>query len=480
MDRQTLANKIWSACDIMRRDKLYLLQYIEQVSWMLFLKLFEQIEHTTKKGAEVFGEEYQPVIDEKYHWSKWSKLEAKEQFAFVNNKLFSYLQSLRGTPLKDIIASLFEDVRNYMHSPYNFKDVVNLLDGLDFKDFKDTHIISQVYEELLLKMGQEGGASGEFYTPRPIIRLMVKIIDPKIGERIFDPFAGSGGFLAEGFKYIQYKNPKMTAKEFSILQNEAFYGNEAKSLPFLLGIMNLLLHGLQSPHFTKTNTFAEDLTSIPQNERYEIILTNPPFGGVEGKEVLQSFPIKSSDTELLALYYIMKKLKAGGRCGIVLPEGVLFRTGGTYTNVKKELLENFNLHTLISLPPGVFANVSSSGQGPKTNLLFFEKEQPTTKIWYYELTPPPGVKYTKKNPILDDHTKDAYEKWQKRPNSNASWSVSVEEIIAKNYDLSAKNPHGKGKIEHKSPEQILKSILEKENKLQNTIQEINKLIKSGG
>lgn len=472
MDRQTLANKIWSACDIMRRDKLYLLQYIEQVSWMLFLKLFERIEHKSRLGAQVFGEEYQPVIDEKYHWSKWSKFEAKEQFEFVNQKLFPYLQGLRGSPLKEIISSLFDDLRNYMHSPFNFKDVVNLLNELDFSRPQDTHIISQVYEDLLLKMGQEGGASGEFYTPRPIIRLIVKIINPKISERIFDPFAGSGGFLAESFKYIQDKNPKMTAKEAAILQNETFYGNEAKSLPFLLGIMNMLLHGLQSPHILKTNTFAEDLASIPESERYDIILTNPPFGGVEGKEVLQSFPIKSSDTELLALYYVMKKLKAGGRAGIVLPEGILFRTGGTYTNVKKELLENFNLHTIISLPPGVFANVSSSGQGPKTNLLFFEKGEPSKEIWYYELLPPLGVKYTKKNPILNEHTVDAFNKWTKRAKSDASWAVSAEEIVAKDYDLSTKNPNGKDNIHHKPPMEIIKSIQEKESKIKNLFRDI--------
>ncbi|MDO8498928.1 MAG: class I SAM-dependent DNA methyltransferase [bacterium] len=476
MDRQTLSNKIWSACDIMRRDKLYLLQYIEQVSWMLFLKLFEQIERKSKLGAQVFGESYQPVMDEKYQWSAWHNLEAKDQLEFVNTKLFPYLQNLHGTPLKDIVSALFEDLRNNMHSPFNFKDVVNLLDDLDFSDPADTHIISQVYEELLLKMGQESGASGEFYTPRAIIRLMVKIIDPKIGERIYDPFAGSGGFLGEAFKYLKEKNPKMTAKDFSTLQNETFFGNEAKSLPFLLGIMNLLLHGLQSPHLIKTNTFAEDLTSIPERERFEIILTNPPFGGVEGKELLKSFPLKSSDTELLALFYVMKKLKTGGRCGIVLPEGILFRTGGVYTNLKKELLENFNLHTIISLPPGVFANVSSSGQGPKTNLLFFEKGIPTKEIWYYELTPPSGVKYTKKSPILDDHTKDAFTKYQKREISENSWVVSAEEIVGKNYDLSAKNPNGKGDTEHKSPEQILKSIKENEKDIQKLISEIENLI----
>lgn len=476
MDRQTLANKIWHACRILRDDKLHILQYVEQLSWMLFLKDFENIEIKTKLGAQVFGENYSPVIPNKYQWSSWSKLDAKEQFEFVNKELFPYLQNLRGTPLKELIGSMFNDLRNYMHSPFNFKDVVNEIDSLDFSNSEDSHIISQVYEELLLRMGQESGTSGEYYTPRAIVRLMVKIIDPKIGERIFDPFAGSGGFLGESFKYLEEKNPKISSKDFSTLQNEMFYGNEAKSLPFLLGIMNLLLHGLQSPHLIKTNTFAEDLISIPEHERYEIILTNPPFGGVEGKELLKSFPIKSSDTELLALFYVMKKLKAGGRAGIVLPEGILFRTGGIYTNLKRDLLENLNLHTIISLPPGVFANVSSSGQGPKTNLLFFEKGSPTKEIWYYELTPPVGVKYTKKSPILDEQTKDAFEKSQKRTISENSWIIPVEEIISKNYDLSAKNPNGKGYVKYRSPDNIFKTIIVSQLKIERILKEIRKEI----
>ncbi len=476
MDRQTLSNKIWSACDIMRRDNLHILQYVEQVSWMLFLKLFEQIENKSKLGSQVFGEKYQPVIEDKYQWSSWNNLAAKEQLEFVNNELFPYLKNLGGTSLKNIISFVFDDIRNYMHSPFDFKDVVNLLDSLDFSKPQDTHIISQVYEDLLLRMGQESGASGEFYTPRAIIRLMIKIIDPQTGERIFDPFAGSGGFLAESFKYLEGKNSKITAKEYAILQNETFFGNEVKSLPYLLGIMNLLLHGLQSPHLFKTNTFAEDLTSTPESEKYDIIFTNPPFGGVVGKELLKNFPVKSSDTELLALYYVMRKLKNGAKAGIVLPEGVLFRTGGAYTNIKKELLENFNLFTIISLPSGVFANVAPSGQGPKTNLLFFEKGKPTKEVWYYELTPPVGVKYTKKSPILDEHTKEAFEKWQRKEISENSWMVSVEEIVAKNYDLSAKNPKGKGDIEHKTPELILKSIQMKEVQINKLVQEIAKEI----
>lgn len=305
---------------------------------------------------------------------------------------------------------------------------------------------------------------------------MVKIIDPKLGEKILDPFAGSAGFLVESFLYIENRIQK-TTKNYSILQNETFYGYETKSLPFLLGIMNCILHRLQSPHIIKKNTFSDDLSLIPDAERFNVVLTNPPFGQGEGRGVTAGFPIRTQRTELMGLYYVMKMLRIGGRAGIVLPEGILFRTEGAYKQVKKELLENFNLHTVISLPPGVFANVSpKGGQGPKTNLLFFEKGQPTKEIWYYELTPPPGVKYTKKNPILDEHTKDAFEKWQKKAKSDASWTVSVEEIVAKNYDLSAKNPNGKGDIEHKLPKELLSRIEEKEGEINKLLREIKGLI----
>lgn len=475
MDRQTLASKIWSACDIMRRDKLYLLQYIEQVSWMLFLKLFEQIERKSSLGAQVFGQEYQPTIEEKYHWSNWSNLDAKELFEFVNEDLFPYLKSIHGSPLKNIISALFEDLRNYMHSPYNFKDVVNLLNDLDFSDPKDTHVISQVYEDLLLRMGQEGGTSGEFYTPRAIIKLIVQMIDPKIGETIFDPFAGSGGFLAEGFNYLKQKQSKMTAQEYKTIQEDSFYGNEAKSLPFLLGIMNMLLHGLESPHYFKTNTFAEDLTSLTNNDRYDIILTNPPFGGIEGKEVLRSFPLKSADTELLALYYIMKKLKTSGRAGVVLPEGVLFKTGGAYTAVKKELTENFNLFAIVSLPIGVFANVSASGQGPKTSILFFEKGKPTEKTWYCELTT--DKKFTKKNPIRDEDTADVYSAFMQKTTSDKSGFVPVEEIVKNNYNLSAKKISIEDNNIYRSPKDLIKEINENEKEVQSLLFEIQNLIK---
>lgn len=285
------------------------------------------------------------------------------------------------------------------------------------------------------------------------------------------------GFLVEAFKYLRAK--AQTLKEEKILQTETFYGQELKSFPLIVGTLNAMLHGIESPNIIEANTFEEDVTSVPQERRFDIILTNPPFGGKAARSSLTTFAIKTSDTELAALYYCMKKLKTGGRCAIVQPEGILFRTNRAYLQVKKELLENYNLHTIISLPPGVFANVSpKGGVGPKTNLLFFEKGRPTREIWYYEVNPPLGMKnFTKTRPIKDEHLEDAFQKWQNREISENSWIVKVEEIIERNYDLSAKNPNKIRTPTYKEPNQILEEIFEKEKEIEKLIKEIKENLK---
>lgn len=479
MDRQTLSNKIWRCCDIMRRDKLAPLQYIEQLSWLLFLRLFDAIEEQKK----LLNLQYQSIFEEKYQWHSWAKKKTGEELKeFVERDLIPYLSNLSGTPQKAKIASIFREIKNHMRSGYSLAEVIEIIDEIDFLDTEDTQILSIAYEELLMfTAGQRGGA-GEFYTPRPVIRFMVKIIDPKIGEKILDPFCGSGGFLVESYKYLR-ENEK-TLEDHKILQEQTFYGHEVKSVPYLIAIMNLMLHGIESPNIVFKNTFEEDLRSIPNEKKFEIILTNPPFGGEEERRLLANLPFKTSDTELAGLYYCMKKLKVKGRCGIVLPEGVLFRTSGAYLQVKKELLENYNLHTIISLPPGVFANVSpKGGTGPKTNLLFFEKGIPTKEIWYYEHKHPLGMvktrygrlvekTYSKNDPIKDEHLEDAFKKWQKREISENSWIVKVEDIIKRDYDLSAKNPNSVKEISCKRPEELIKSLLEKEEEIEKILNEL--------
>jgi type I restriction enzyme M protein len=302
----------------MRRDKLVPLQYIEQLSWLLFLKLFDDLEQQQK----LLNPKYQSIFDAKYQWHNWAgKKTGEELKEFIERDLIPYLAGLSGTPQKAKIASIFQEVKNHMRSGYNLAEVVEILDGMDFSKPEDSHILSIAYEDLLMTTaGQKGGGAGEFYTPRPIIRFMIKIVQPKIGDKILDPFCGSAGFLVESYKYLREKEE--TLKDHEILQEKTFYGQEVKPLPHLIAIMNLMLHGVESPNIVLKNTFEEDLRSIPEDKRFEIILTNPPFGGEEEKRLLANLPFKTSDTELAGLYYCMRKLKVKGRCGIVQPEGV--------------------------------------------------------------------------------------------------------------------------------------------------------------
>lgn len=497
MNRKDLANKIWSACDIMRRDDgtTGILEYTEQLSWMIFLKVFEDVEKRFENEARFAGRTYQPIIEYQYRWSAWAEKdddELRQYFSdeewqilvkkgesilitFIDYKLFPYLKSLRGTPEREKIASIFQEIRgNRMRSPYNLKDVISLLGEIDFNNIEDSHILSQVYEELLLRLGREGGVAGEFYTPRPIVRLMTKIVNPKIGETVFDPFCGSCGFLVESYKWMK-ESRELTVEDYERLQRETFYGQEKKPLPYLMGVMNCILHDLLTPNIVRKNTLEEDIRNIPETSRYDVILTNPPFGGEEHRQVQQNFPVRSNATELLALQYVMKKLKMNGRCGIVVPEGILFR-GDAFAVVKKDLLENYNLHTIISLPPGVFANVTPSGQGPKTNLLFFDKTGRTKEIWYYDFAGYSedilNKKYTKSNPVLDEDLNDCYEKWKRKEVSEFSWFESVEEIIKRGYDLTAKNPNRKEDYEHRKPEILLSEIMEKEKQINEILEEL--------
>lgn len=474
MQRQTLKSKLDRCCNIMRDDGLVPLQYVEQLSWFLFLKLFEEWE----EKKYLIKQNYQSIFEKKYSWSNWHKKTGEDLKNFIEQELLPYLSNLSGTSQKMKIASIFKQVRNYMRSGYNLADVIQVINSIDFSKPEDTQILSIAYEELLTRVAGEGGGAGEFYTPRPLIKFMVKIVNPKISERILDPFCGSAGFLIESYKYLRNK-PKVTLKEHKILQEKTFYGQEFKSFPLIVGTLNSMIHGIESPNIIETNSFAEDIRSIPEKKRFNIILTNPPFGGEAAKRSLASFTIKTSNTELAGLYLSMRKLKTGGRCGIVQPEGILFRTSGAYKQVKKELLANYNLHTIISLPSGVFACVSpKGGQGPKTNLLFFEKGKPTKEIWYYELQPPKGRKnYTKTRPIKDEDLEDAYKRWEKREISENSWIEKVEDIIERNYDLSAKNPNKMERKVYRKPKELVESVMEKEEEISILLEKLKRTLK---
>jgi type I restriction enzyme M protein len=455
-------------CDILRRDDgVGAKDYIEQFSWLLFLKVFEGVEGQLKELEEAEGKKYKPVIDKEYQWSSWATKDWKDKdelIHFINQKLFPYLKALKGDSKKDKIGEIFRELSgNRIRSPHNLLDVVEILDKIEKHHFQDTHLLSQVYEEILQAMGSEGGWSGEFYTPRPIIRLMVKIVDPKIGETIFDPFVGSGGFLVESFNQL-YENSAKDVRAWRTLQTKTFYGQEKKPLPFLIGTMNLILHHILVPNLTRSNTFMEDVHNMPESAKMDVILTNPPFGAEETEAVQNNFPIKVSATEGLALQYIMKRIKNGGRCGVILPDLNIMFGGGAMARIREELLSKFNVHSIISLPQGAF---SQMGTNIKTNLIFFNKTGSTKEIWYGEVK----GKFTKTKTIQDEHFEEVFKKWTKRELSDTSWIVSIDDIKKRGYDLTPRNPILTSIDAQLPPEEII-------NEIKNCQQEIDKEISS--
>ncbi|MFZ0512521.1 MAG: N-6 DNA methylase [Candidatus Nitrosopolaris sp.] len=342
-------------------------------------------------------------------------------------------------------------------------------------------MLSQFYEDLLVKLGKESGIAGEFYTPRPIVKLTVKMTNPVLDTstrksiRILDPFCGSCGFLVESYHHL-LESKKATARDYIELQRDVFHGYEKKSLPYLVGLTNCILHGLLTPNVMRKNSPGENITNFGLDDKFDYVLTNPPFGGTEKKQIQQNFPVRAQPTELLALQQIMKRVKNNGKCGVVVPEGLLSR-GDSFAKVKQDLLENYNVHTIISLPAGVFANVTASGQGPKTNLMFFDKTVPTKEIWYYELLPPNGKKYSKARSIRDDDLVDCFEKWKKRTVSENSWIVGVNDIVKRNYDMTARKPEQKMEFNYQDPIDIISETSKLDHEIQTDLEELKNMMK---
>ncbi|MBD2777068.1 N-6 DNA methylase [Iningainema tapete] len=500
MSREQLTNDIWRACDVLRRDDNCggVMEYVEHISWLLFLKFLDEQEETFELEAELAGRSYQRVIDEAYRWSKWvskalghkvgensrrttPEWDGDGLMQFVRLKLIPYLASLKGSSEREVIAGIFSDRTVVLcASPYNLKDVLEIIDSIDFKNPDDIHTVSHIYEDLLKRLGSENKMAGEFYTPRSIIRFMVEVIDPHIGETVYDPFCGSCGFLVEA--YLQMQKQEKTTKDHKILQDNTFVGQEKKALPALLGIMNMVLHGVRVPDIRRRNTLAENLKNV--SERFDIVLTNPPFGGKENAQIQENFPVKSNATELLAVEHIIKKLKPSirARCGMVVPEGTLFRSGA-FATVKQMLLNDFNLFLIVSLPPGAFAPYSDV----KTALLFFERSSSTKEVLYYEMPLPNKLKkFSKVNPIADEHFAEArqvLQQWlayrqgktqQEFPQT--SWFVGGETLVERDYDLSAKNPNRLSGEKLPHPSELTARIIENQLKLQSVLERLHKMV----
>ena len=374
---------------------------------------------------------------------------------FVNEKLFSYLRGFKSNSegfntIEYKIGEIFSELKNKLQSGYNLREIINQIDGLRFKSDAEKHKMSHLYEEKIKNMGNAGRNGGEYYTPRPLIKAIVKVVAPEIGNKIYDGALGSAGFLCEAFEYLK-ESKKLKTTDLDILRKKTFYGKEKKSLAYIIGTMNMILHGIKTPHIIHTNTLTENLADIQEKDRYDIILANPPFGGKERTEVQQNFPIKTGETASLFLQHFIKMLKAGGRAGVVIKNTFLSNTDNASISLRKELLTSCNLYTILDLPRGVFA-----GAGVKTIVLFFKKGVPTKKIWYYQLDP--GRNLGKTNPLNENDLAEFVKLQKKFTDSKRSWIVDIKDIDQKNFDLSVKNPSVLEETPLRHPQEIVASI----------------------
>ena len=453
------------------------LDYTEQTSWLLFLKYLDGLEQDRADEAALSGKTYTYILDKPYRWGSWAapkgrdgKLDHNKALTgddlgdFVNQKLFPYLHGFtqRATGPDTIeykIGQIFGEIKNKIQSGYNLREIIDHIDELRFRSQVEKHELSALYEEKIKRMGNAGRNGGEYYTPRPLIRAMVRVVAPKIGETIYDGACGSAGFLCESFDYMKSggnrstrSRRKLTTKDLTTLQTRTFYGKEKKSLAYVIAIMNLILHGIDAPNILHTNTLTENLADIQEKDRYDIVLANPPFGGKERKEVQQNFPIRTGETAFLFLQHFIKMLRAGGRAGVVIKNTFLSNTDNASVSLRKLLLESCNLHTVLDCPGGTF-----QGAGVKTVVLFFEKGSKTRKTWYYQLDP--GRNLGKINPLNDDDLAEFVKLQKKFADSDKSWSVDAGSLsAAEGFDLSVKNPNGGEEIMHRSPEEIMAEI----------------------
>src|SRR6056297_2311508 len=442
------------------------LDYIEQTSWVLFLKYLHDLEQERADEAALQGKDYTFIIDREFQWTRWAApkkengeldhnkaLTGDDLVEFVDGKLFPYLKKFKQEhidnpqTLEYKIGEIFSELKNKMQSGYIMRDVINHVDELIFLSAEDKHELSHLYETKIKNMGNAGRNGGQYYTPRPLIRAMLKVLDPQVGETVYDGAVGSAGFLCEAYEYM-YERMNKSTENLKTLQEKTFYGKEKKNLAYIIGIMNLILHGIEAPNILHTNTLAEDIRSIQEKDRHDVILANPPFGGKERKEVQQNFDIKTSETAFLFLQHFIKSLKAGGRAAIVIKNTFLSNTDNASISLRKLLLESCNLHTILDMPGGTFL-----GAGVKTVVLFFQKGEPTKEIWYYDFEPERNLGKT--NPLNDEDLKEFVELQGDRKETEHSWKLNIADVPEDNFDLSVKNPNAPEEDPLRSPEEIL-------------------------
>jgi len=462
------------------------LDYVEQSSWVLFLKYLEDLEKSRALAKELAGEKYKPLIADKFRWTTWacpktkdgkidfnSALSGDDLRDFVNGELFPYLAKFKvaatsSDTLEYKIGEIFSEITNKIQSGYNLREILELVDELKFQTSADIHEMSHLYEDKIKNMGNAGRNGGEYYTPRPLIKAIIKVVQPKIGQTIYDGAVGSAGFLCEAFAYLM-ESKKLTPSDVETLQKKTFFGKEKKSLAYIIGTMNMILHGIDAPNIVHTNTLSENISDIQEKDRFDLIFANPPFGGKERAEVQQNFPIKTGETAYLFLQHFMKIMRAGGSAGIVIKNTFLSNTDNASIAIRKELLENHNLHTILDCPSGTF-----QGAGVKTVVLFFKKGEPTKKIWYYQLKP--GRNMGKTNPLNERDLEEFIELQKEFKDSDLSWSVDVLTVNDDTWDLSVRNPNGNDQVIHRSPAEIIAEIETLDIENQAILQRIKSLL----
>ncbi len=500
---QRLDSIVKSARKIMRKDKGLNgdLDRLPVLTWIMFLKFLDDLERMHADEAELAGSKFDHAIEPPYRWRDWAAdkdgITGPDLLTFITAEkttlpggtegpgLFAYLRSLRGTnggrDRRDVISTVFRGVTNRMESGYLLRDVINLINGIHFDSSEEMHTLGRLYETLLREMRDAAGDSGEFYTPRAVVRFMVERIDPRIGETVLDPACGTGGFLTEAFAHMALQADTVEKREQ--LQSGSLMGVEPKSLPFLLVQMNLLLHGLEAPEIDPGNALRFRLSEIGERERVNVILTNPPFGGEEEAGILSNFPDdrRTAETALLFLQLIMRRLKrkGQGRAAVVVPHGTLFGTG-VAARIKADLLEKFNLHTIVRLPEGVFAPYTDIA----ANILFFDTTGPTKQIAYWEQPAPEGRrKYSKTAPLQSADLADLNAWWDVRSDDPRAWLVDAAALIERDasgqvvaVNLDIKNPNAKAAEDHRTPVEIIEAAYTKESEVLELLGELRELV----
>ena len=462
------------------------LDYIEQTSWVLFLKYLDDYEKDKETTAKLSGETYSPIISEEYRWTTWAApktAEGKLDFnaaltgddlkEFVDNQLFPYLTKFRtdaenANTLEYKIGEIFREIKNKLQSGYSLREVINKVDELRFRSNEEKHEMSSLYEDKIKNMGNAGRNGGEYYTPRPLIKTIVEVVKPKLGNKVYDGAVGSAGFLCEAYDYMR-GSKDLTVQEYETLQQRTFFGKEKKSLAYIIGIMNMILHGIEAPNILHTNTLGENISDIQEKDRVDVVLANPPFGGSERAEIQENFPVRTSETAYLFLQHFIKILRKGGSCGVVIKNTFLSSTDNASVALRKQLLEECNLHSILELPQGAF-----TGTGVKTVVLFFDKGTATQNVWYYQLNL--GRNLGKTNSLNEKDLEDFKALQKIKADSDNSWTASIDDIDIETWDLSPMNPNIEDTSEKRTPSEILAEIESLDNEAAKTMEAIKELL----